>query len=431
MLSEKEKKVLDLIDENKDEITEYLRKLISFKTVTPLPGCKAEGDDYKQLQKLVYQTLKELGFDIEMWETDVSQLKSFPKSGIRPRDLSNMPLLVGTRKGSGNGKSLILNGHYDVVPVGVLENWSHDPFGGEIQDNKLFGRGACDMKGGVAAMLQAVKFIHQAGIQLKGDLIVETAPEEEANSMGTLACCQKGYTASAAIIPEPTNMDILAAMRGAAGGKITVFGRAGHADEGVQPHWSEGGAVNAIYKAVKIIQALQELTNEWKSRPDKQHKLLNPDMTMPTMIKGGEWPIMYPEKVEITFVADFIPSTEDISKEIREKVASVAATDPWMKEHPPKVETGIGLYGAEIGEDEPIIATAREAAQELGIEPKLVGIDSLTDAIHLINYSKVPTISIGPDGAMAHKADEFVDIGQLVQTTKILALSILRWCGYS
>ena len=430
MLSEKERKVLDLIDENKDEITEYLRKLISFKTVTPLPGCKAESDDYKQLQKLVYQTLKELGFDIEMWETDVSQLKSFPKSGIRPRDLSNMPLLVGTRKGSGNGKSLILNGHYDVVPVGVLENWSHDPFGGEIQDNKLFGRGACDMKGGVAAMLQAVKFIHQAGIQLKGDLIVETAPEEEANSMGTLACCQKGYTASAAIIPEPTNMDILTAMRGAAGGKITVFGRAGHADEGVQPHWSEGGAVNAIYKAMKIIQALQELTNEWKSRPDKQHKLLNPDMVMPTIIKGGEWLIMYPEKVEIEFNADFIPSTVNLKGEIEEKIKSVVATDPWMKAHPPKIEGGY-MYGAEIDENEPIIKTASEAARELNIHPKLVGMDSMTDAVHLINYSRIPTISIGAGGGTAHKADEFVDIGQLVQATKIIALSILRWCGYS
>ena len=109
---------------------------------------------------------------------------------------------------------------------------------------------------------------------------------------------------------------------------------------------------------------------------------------------------------------------------------SVAATDPWMKAHPPKVEGGY-TYGAEIDENEPIIKTASEAAQELGIEPKLVGTDSLTDAIHLINYSKVPTISIGPDGATAHEADEFVDIGQLVQTTKILALSILRWCGYS
>ena len=431
MLSEKEKKVLQLIDASKEELVQYLRKLISFKTITPPGDGKAESDDYKKLQNSIRKNLEEMGFTIDMWEVDAAKLKNFPGSGIEPtKDLSNMPVVVGTLKGHGKGKSLILNGHYDVVPVGVIENWKHDPFGGEIQDNKLFGRGACDMKGGIASMLAAVKSIKQAGINLAGDLIVQTAPEEEMTCMGTLACCQKGYTANAAIIPEPTNLDILIAMRGNASGKVTVFGRAGHADEGVQPHWSEGGAVNAISKSVKILQALEELTEEWKTRPDKQHKLLNPDMVMPTIIRGGEWLIMYPEKVEIEFNADFIPSTVNMGKEIEEKIKSVAATDPWMKEHPPKVEGGY-MYGAEIDENEPIIATASEAARELNIQPKLVGIDSMTDAVHLINYSRIPTISIGAGGGTAHKADEFVDIAQLISATKIIALAILRWCGYS
>ncbi|MCD6599875.1 MAG: M20/M25/M40 family metallo-hydrolase, partial [Dehalococcoidia bacterium] len=161
-----------------------------------------------------------------------------------------------------------------------------------------------------------------------------------------------------------------------------------------------------------------------------QHKLLNPDMVMPTIIKGGEWLIMYPEKVEIEFNADFIPSTVNLKGEIEEKIMSVAATDPWMKAHPPKIE-GDYMYGAEIDENEPIIATASEAAKELGIEPKLVGIDSMTDAVHLINYSRIPTISIGAGGETAHRADEFVDITQLISATKIIALAILRWCGCS
>ena len=432
MLSEKERKVLQLIDENKEEAIQYLRKLISFKTITPASDGKAESDDYKKLQDFVYKTLQEMGFTLDTWEIDASKLKIFPGSGIEPeRDLSNMPVVVGKLKGHGKGKSLILNGHYDVVPVGVIENWSHDPFKGEIEDNKIFGRGACDMKGGIASMLEAVKCIRKAGIKLNGDLTVETAPEEEMSCMGTLSCCQKGYRADGAIIPEPTNMDVLVAMRGNASGKVTVFGRAGHADEGVQPHWTEGGAVNAISKSVKIIQALEELTEEWRTRPDKQHKFLNPDMVIPTIIKGGEWLIMYPEKVEIAFNADFIPSTVNLGKEIEEKIMSVAATDPWMKAHPPKVESGGWIYGAEIDENEPIIKTAIEAARELGVEPKLIGTDSMTDAVHLINYSKIPTISIGAGGDTAHKADEFVDIGQLVNATKVVALAILRWCGYS
>ena len=431
MLSEKERKVLDLIGQNKREIIEYLRKLISFKTVSPPQNGKAEGDGYKKLQEFVCKTLEGMNFDIDTWEVDASKLESFPGSGVSPdRDLSNMPVVVGELKGKGKGKSLILNGHYDVVPVGVLENWKHDPFGGEVEDNKLFGRGACDMKGGVAAMLQALKFIQQAGITLNGDLTVEAVPEEESTCMGTLACCQKGYTADAAIIPEPTNMNVLVAMRGCLGGKITVPGRAGHA-EMTQPHWREGGAVNAISKAVKIIQALEELTEDWRTRPDKQHKFLDPDIITPTLIKGGEWSVTYPEKVEVTFDSMHIPQTANMREEIEQRIMSVADTDPWMKEHPPKLETNPWFYAAEVDENEPIVKTAVEAANEVGIAPKLVGMGSLTDAIHLINYSKIPTISIGPSDKTAHAVDEFVDIGQLVDTTKALALAIMRWCGCS
>jgi acetylornithine deacetylase len=228
-----------------------------------------------------------------------------------------MPVVVGKLRNGGKGRSLLLNGHIDVVPPGVIGNWKHDPFKGEIAGNKVFGRGACDMKSGVAAMLEAVKFIHQAGIKLNGDLTIETVPEEEITEMGTLACCEKGYKADAAIIPEPTNMNVLVAMRGCVSGTITVFGRAGHA-EMTQPHWKEGGAVNAISKAVKILQALEELAEEWRTSPDKRHKFLDPDTITPTLIKGGEWSVTYPEKVEITFDSMFIPSTEKLWEEIEQ-----------------------------------------------------------------------------------------------------------------
>ena len=432
MLSQKEEKVLRLIEENRSELIDCLIKLIGFKTVTPAEGEKAKGEDYRKLQDYIYNTLEEMGFALDMWEADASYLESFQGSGIDPeRDLSNMPILAGSLKGQGNGKSLILNGHYDVVPAGMIENWNYDPFKGEIADNKVFGRGACDMKGGIATMLEAVRLIQKAGVKLEGDLIVQTVPEEEMNCMGTLACCQKGYKADAAIIPEPTNLSVLIAMRGNASGKITVFGRAGHADEGVQPHWSVGGAVNAISKSVKIIQALEELSEEWRSRPDKQHQLLNPDTVMPTLIKGGEWAVTYPEKVEIDFNACFVPGIVNMNEEIREKIMSVAATDPWMKEYPPKIESSAWFYGAEIDKNEPIVNTALEVLKELDVEPELTGMDSLTDAIHLINYSKIPTISIGVDPGTAHKAGEYADIDQLVKATKIMALSIMRWCGYS
>ncbi len=311
-------------------------------------------------------TLEPLHFDIDMWEIDSRQLERFPGSGVQPdRDLRNMPVLAATLRGSGKGRSLILNGHYDVVPIGLIDNWKHDPFKGEIEDEKIFGRGTNDMKGGITAMIHAVKLIKQAGVDLKGDLIIQTVPDEEATSMGTLSCCLKGYTADAAIIPEPTDMKVLVAVRGNLYGKITVFGRAGHA-EMPQPHWTKGGAVNAISKATKILTALEELNEEWRTNPEKQHKFLHPDTIIPTFMQGGEWPVTYPEKAEIQFGSNFVPNTKNKMGEIEAKLKQVIDKDSWLKEHPPTLEA--------------------------------------------------------PD-------NEYVTISQLMDTTKALALAIMRWCG--
>ena len=412
MLSEQEKTVLGLIDDGREEIVAYLKKLIGFKTVTPKYGARAEGDDYRAHQDLLRTTLERMNFSVDTWEVDSSELERFPGSGIKPdRDLGNMPVIVGKLAGSGKGKSLILNGHYDVVPVGIAENWKHDPFGGEIEDGKVFGRGANDMKGGIAAMIQAIRFIRAAGVELDGDLSVQIVPDEESSCMGTLSCCQRGYTADAAIIPEPTDMQVLVAVRGSLYGTITVLGRAGHA-EMPQPHWTQGGAVNAIAKATKVLAGLEELTEEWRTRPDKQHKYLAPDAIVPTVIQGGDWSVTYPEKVEIQFGSMFVPATMNKRQEIEDKLASVANNDPWLKEHPPKLETGEWHYGAEVDEDEPIVKLGMAALEDLGIPPVLRGFGSLTDCIHLINYSNIPTISIGPDIKTAHMADEFAEIAQ-------------------
>ncbi|MCF8067605.1 MAG: ArgE/DapE family deacylase [Desulfobacterales bacterium] len=428
MITEKEQKVLDLIDENQDEIIEYLSKIISFKTVTPESG-KGAGenkDNYRALAAIFSATLADMDFEVDSWEIDASQMGNFENSGVQhDRDMSGMPVVVGQMKSGGTGKSLILNGHYDVVPAGLAENWTYDPFKGTLKDGKLYGRGSCDMKGGVAAMIKAVKFIRQAGIKLNGDITVQVAPDEEATCMGTFSCCEKGYKADAAIIPEPTNMSVLIAMRGNSGGKITINGRAGHA-EMTQPHWKEGGAVNAITKSIKILQAIEDLSEEWRTRPDKQHKYLDPDAIQTTVIHGGEWSITYPEKVELSFNANYIPATKNLEQEITDRIMKVAQTDDWLSENPPEIEFG-GMYGAEISEDEPIAQLGIEVLKELGYDTGFSGMGSLTDAIHLINYAKVPTISIGPSDKPAHMADEFITVQELIDQTKAIALAIMRW----
>jgi acetylornithine deacetylase len=425
MLSPEERRVLERIDEHKEDLVALLVRLLRFRTVTPLMEETARGPDYRGLQAFVSGRLEALGFATETFEVDAGSLPRFPGSGVVPdRDLSNMPVVVGQR--AGHGRSLLLNAHYDVVPPGVLENWRHPPFDGVVADGKVYGRGACDMKGGFAAMLYALECALGAGVEISAPLAFESVPDEEQTSMGTLACCARGIKAEAAIIPEPTDLHVLVAARGSFSGKIIVEGRAGHS-EMAQPPWEEGGAVNAIDKAVRVLEGLEALNASWQSSPAKRHKYLDPDIIVPTMIRGGEWEVMYPERVEITFTSDFVPATQDIRGEIQNLLDTIALRDSWMREHPPVLHAAGWLYGGEVREDEAIVQTASAALTDLGIPPQLIGCGSLTDMVHLVNYSKVPTISIGPSVSSIHKADEHATVDELVACAKALALTILRW----
>ncbi len=422
---EEEKGVLDRIDRERDQLVDLAVRLIRFPTLAPLLGERAEGTAYRDLQAFVSRRLESLGFRTETWETDASSLENFPGSGVVPdRDLRHMPIVVGRREG--RGPSLLLNAHYDVVPPGLRENWTRPPFDGVVEGGQIFGRGACDMKGGFAAMLHALECLRDGGVEPLGPLVFESVPDEEQTSMGTLACCQRGIRADAGIIPEPTGLQVLVACRGSFSGTIVVEGRAGHS-EMTQPPWEEGGAVNAIAKAVRVLEGLEALNASWQTAPEKRHKYLDPDIIVPTMIRGGAWEVMHPEKVEIAFTSDFVPATKDIRGEIQELLDTIAARDSWMREHPPRLEPAGFLYAGEVREDEPIVQTGSAALEDLGIPPRLVGFGSLTDMVHLTNVTKVPTISIGPSPATAHTANEHVSVQELVTTSKALALTLMRW----
>jgi acetylornithine deacetylase len=268
-------------------------------------------------------------------------------------------------------------------------------------------------------------------LALEGEILAQIVPDEEASCMGTLAACQRGYRADAAIIPEPTNMRVGTAVRGSMGGRVTVFGRAGHAEQ-PQPHFAQGGAVNAISKAMRVLEGMAEATEQWRTQPDKQHPLVPPDHIIPTVIHGGQWSVTIPEKVEIHFDCMFVPGTQDKRAEIEEKLRAVAANDPWLRENPPELWLGAPeqwIYPAQVSEDEPIVQTGLQALADVGIEPQLMGFGSLTDCVHLINYSGIPTINLGADIESAHAADEFVSVEQLIDLTKTLALAIMRWSG--
>ncbi|MEE9610259.1 MAG: M20/M25/M40 family metallo-hydrolase, partial [Desulfatiglandales bacterium] len=179
MESEKRQKVLNLIDERKDTIIEFLQKLVSFPSVT--------GDEW-EIQNFIADKLHDIALKVDMWEPDHEELKKHPAYVPVDQGYEKRPNVVGLYKGTGDGKSLLFNGHVDVIPAGPSDSWDYGPFSSEIHDRRLYGRGSSDMKSGLAAMTMALDCLLEAGIRLKGDIILEYVMDEELSGNGTLAC---------------------------------------------------------------------------------------------------------------------------------------------------------------------------------------------------------------------------------------------------
>jgi acetylornithine deacetylase len=422
-----EKKVRE---SNKNRVIELTSELIKFNTTNPDLGSDPFQD--KECQNFIANFLKNLGFSVDLWEPDLTGLEHFPFF-LRGQDFHDRPQLAARLKGSSGGRSLILNAHIDVVPA-ERKNWKHDPWGGQVEDEKLYGRGACDMKGGAAAILAAVESLVQSDFKPRGDIIVETVLDEEINGMGTVSCIQRGYKADAALIPEPSNLNIWAATRGIMWSKLTVNGRAGHA-ELEHPHWEEGGAVNAIEKMMLILDSIKMLECDWAQRSTKHHPLLSMPRIMPTVLRGGNFWATIPDKCQLEMDVQYLPSDKDVSgygtkvkREINEHFKCAVEADSWLRENPPKMEWLIDLPPMEISKDTPLIQTVLSAADKVGIKPEIRGFNSWYDGAHLMNLANIPSVAIGPGPIeKAHMVDEFVTLDTLTACADLIAEFTMQW----
>ena len=210
------------LDEHTDEAVALLKDLIRIPSVNPYfedeDDLKREGNAQRYLQKYI----EKIGFRTELTYPDAEKLKKYEGMAGYCGDhtFEDRPNLYGELKGTGNGRSIFLSGHMDVVQTG--SKWTHDPFSADQVGDKIYGRGTCDMKGGIAAMTIAVKAIQEAGIKLKGDVKIGTVVDEEAGGMGTLALVAEGYRADGCIITEPTHLNLAPLCRGILWGKIII-----------------------------------------------------------------------------------------------------------------------------------------------------------------------------------------------------------------
>jgi acetylornithine deacetylase len=427
-------RVLEWIDANEEAIISFLQELIRVPSVNPWfheePGPSHED----KVQALIGERLRALGADVEQWEPNADELATYEGQPgyYAGRRFEGRPNQAATLRGAGGGRSLLLTGHVDVVPPG--SGWTVDPFGGERRDGRIYGRGAVDMKGGVAAMVMAVEAIVRGGLQLAGDVLVGTVVDEEAGGMGTLAFVDRGYRADACILTESTAMRIAPLCRGILWGKFILPGRSGHI-ELPQGDWREGGAVDAIARARLLMDQLDWLNRDWARR--KQHPLLlQPCQVYIAQMQAGEYPTAFANRAELTFNAQYLPEEKDemglgghVKREIESFVERAAHADAWLREHPPQIEWLLDADCGETPANHPFVQLCADNLSEIGRPPKLEGLGCHTDMGWFVNVG-IPTVNFGPGTPrIAHQNDENVPEADLLDATRMIALTILDWCG--
>lgn len=413
-----ESRVLDSIDV--DGMIEYLCELVS---IPSFAGKETAA------QRNVADKLRSIGLDVDSWEIDIEGLRKHPSFSM-PIEREEGLGVVGVLGEDDGGRSLILNGHIDTVAPGDEGNWSHPPLKGTLSKGKVYGRGVADMKGGLCCAIFAAKAIRDAGVKLKGRLMIQSVIGEEDGGVGALATVLRGYTADAAVIMEPTELKVGPAHSGALAFSVRVPGKSAHAcvrEEGV----------SAIEKFIPLFNGLRALETERNERIDDplyaRYKIPYP-VNIGT-VQGGSWPGSVPESLVFQGRVGVVVGerVEDARRSVEEAIARVAEADPWMKINPPKVEwSGYQFDPATIPTDHPIVDTAKRAYSDVtGETARLEGMTYASDMRHLVNTGDTPTILFGPgDVRNAHGPDEHVEIDDLIAVARTLALTALRFCGH-
>jgi acetylornithine deacetylase len=352
------------------------------------------------------------------------------------------PDVVGVWRGKGKGHSLILNGHIDVAEVPEPDQWRHPPFEPVVEEGRIYGRGASDMKGGLAGFLMTLTALHDLGAELKGDVIFQCVAGEETGEPGTRLMADRGYRADFAIVGECARAcDIFIAGVGVLNAAIAVrspttfhlanrlgFARAGGKLEGA----------NAIDKMVQvIIPALMALDHHWSIH--KLHPLLPPGQAMINVfgIEGGGNPFIIPNNCRCYFTAMYLAdeNPEAVQKEVEDHVSRAIQADPWLRQYEPEIEwtprqCPIQFLAFDTPSDHPGVEALAEAITKVrGVEPRRLGRGAIVDAGWL-DKAGIPSVVYGPgDVKQAHSVDEMVEEKNLVDFTESLALFVANWCG--
>jgi acetylornithine deacetylase len=369
------------------------------------------------------------GMEVDHWQLDLAALTAHPDFPGMEVDRAEAWGLVGRLPGAGDGATLMLNGHIDVVPTGDPDAWVEHPFSGDVRDGRLYGRGSCDMKAGLIAAHWAVQAIRASGVQLRGDLLLASVQGEEDGGLGTFGLLQRGWTADACVIPEPTTLDIIPANSGALTFRIRIRGQATHAARRTD-------GVSAIEKFWPVFHALQRLEAE-------RHHVIDP--------LAARWPLAHPLSIGIVHAGDWASSVPDLlvaegrlgvaigepvehaRADLERAVAEASANDSWLRDHPAEVEWWGGQFASgRIPVDSDLVQRVHGAhGVASGHRPlEVYGAPYGSDLRLLTGLGGIPTLQYGPGDAMlAHGPAECVPVDEIAVTARTLALVALDVCG--
>jgi len=417
-----EARVLEAVDGMTAVMVAAVSTLVQIPSVS---GTDAENDAQHHMAAL----MSEGGLDTDLWQIDLDEMfakPDFPGVEVDRREAWG---LVGRLLGTGDGPTLMLNGHVDVVPIGDPQAWTSPPFDGEVDRGNLHGRGSCDMKAGLIAAHWAVQAIRSAGVRLRGDLVLAAVQGEEDGGLGTFALLDRGWRADACVIPEPTGLDIVPANGGSLTFRLRVHGHATHASRRTE-------GVSAIEKFWPIWQALEALETCRHTHVDPmaaRWKLAHP-LSIGT-VHAGDWASSVPDLLiaEGRLGVALDEPVENAKAEFEGAVAAACQADDWLRERPVEVEWWGGQFASgRLSADSDLVERMKRAhgvasdrrPQEVWAAP--YG----SDLRLLAGQGKIPTLQYGPgDVALAHGPDELVPVEHIAITARALALMALDICG--
>ena len=408
----------------RDDAVAMLRALVSHPSLL--------GDE-QSAQQFMAQTFESLGLGVHTFEIDEEKLRAHP--GYSPSIVSyqGRTNVVGVHRpeGPAQGRSLIFNGHIDVVPTGAEALWTHPPFSGHLDGDRIYGRGASDMKAGIVAYTMAFKALRSIGLAPASPVYFQSVIEEECTGNGALACLIEGYRADAAVIPEPiSDGGIMTCQLGVLWLAIEVLGKPVHASV------AQTG-VGAIDFALYLFGALKKLEAQWNApsaryRNFAHHK--HPVNFNLGKIHGGEWASSVPSACRADIRIGFYPDRKigQVKAEVEALLAEAFEAHPAHEALSYRIiYEGFQADGCDVPDDAPVVIALAQCHKDIvGSDAVPVAFTGTTDAKFFNLYGETPAVCYGPSGgANIHGIDEWASIDSMMQTAAVLAVFMARWCG--